>query len=94
MSPLRESTGRKHAVARRGSESAKRAADRRTVLNLLRACIVNEIRCVAEVVCHSSSDPVASRALLEDLLAMKDAHARDLIDVLQHHHVGLHPEAR
>jgi hypothetical protein len=67
-----------------------RAVDRGTVLKLLQACVANELRCVAEIVRYSRTDPVASRGLLEDLLAMKDGHARDLLGVLQHHHVAAH----
>ncbi len=67
---------------------ARRTADRGTVLKLLQACVANELRCVAEIVRYSRKDPEASRGLLEDLLAMKDGHARDLLGVLRNHHVA------
>jgi hypothetical protein len=58
------------------------------VLKLLQACVANELRCVTEIVRYSRADPDASSGLLEDLLAMKDGHTRELLGVLQHHHVG------
>lgn len=72
----------------RSQPTARRGADRGTVLKLLQACVANELRCVAEIVRYSRAEPDASRRLLEDLLAMKDDHTRDLLGVLRHHHVG------
>lgn len=58
------------------------------MLKLLQACVANELRCVTEIVRYSHAEPNASTGLLEDLLAMKDGHARELLGVLQHHHLG------
>ncbi len=72
----------------RSQLARRRALDRGTVLRLLQACVANELRCVAEIVRHGRADPSISSGLLEDLLAMKDGHARELLGVLQHHHVA------
>lgn len=65
------------------------ATDREAALDLLHTCVATGVRCVAEVVRHVRADPNVSNRLLEDLLAVENGHADELMHVLRVHRVGI-----
>jgi hypothetical protein len=63
--------------------------DRGTALGLLQTCVATDVRCVAEIVRHVRAAPRASRKLLEDVLAIENAHATELIGLLRAHRIAV-----
>ena len=62
--------------------------DRENALSLLHASVATEVRCVAEVVRYALTAPNASRKLIEDILAVQEEHAAELVGVLRAHSVA------
>lgn len=57
-------------------------------IDLLRASVATNVRCLAEVVRRSSSATRASRDLLEAVLEIEAAHAAELVGVLREHRIA------
>ena len=78
----------------RQRESSSRRRERQrvdcnTALELIHACVATDVQCVAEIIRYARTAPLASPKLLEEVLAIENAHAMELLGILRMHRISV-----
>lgn len=59
--------------------------DKTIAMQVLNACIAAEMKCFQELTRYLGENSPRTKRLLEDVLALEESHAEELIQVLQGH---------
>lgn len=83
MSNVRKTT--REATRARGRTSSAVGVDKTVAMQVLNACIAAEMKCFQDLMRYLGENSPRTKRLLEDVLALEESHAEELIQVLQGH---------